>query len=324
MIGGRVNLRAVVALTAALVVCVTADGAACTPSAGSPAHFGTATSFDVRDDPQSSSSTNIGLAACPQPIVQLLSDGGHITATVTSANNGLLGPSGDVVAYTLYADSAYTVPIQMGVAINYLSSVLLDLLGLFGGNPSAAFPAFLLTTPGSNVAQGTYVDTLTINWTWNYCTVMLFGVCVPPRHQGSTVSTVTVTLDVTNTCQITATPDVDFGQAPTPALFPSIVQSIGVLCTKDLNPYHVRLGDGLFASNGRRNMANGGHRLQYDFFKAATNDVWGWTGSDRFANAIPANGHTAALFSYTARIYTDQPTPPTGIYTDSVVVDVEF
>jgi spore coat protein U-like protein len=38
----------------------------------------------------------------------------------------------------------------------------------------------------------------------------------------------------------------------------------------------------------------------------------------------PANGVTAQLFGYRARIYTDQTTPPTGIYTDTIVIDIVF
>lgn len=315
------RLAAVWIAAGVFVLGIAADGETCTASTGSPVNFGSKTSFVVQSTVQSSSSSNIGLT-CQPPILSLLSSGDHITATISSANSGLRGPSGDVVAYSMYADSGWTIPLQPGVPTNYLAPTMLDLLGLLGGSP-VVFPLFVLTTPGSNVAQGAYADTLTINWTWSYCLVKLLGACVLPV-QGSGTSTVQMTMTVTAACQVTASPDITFGQAPMAGAFPSVVQSIVVLCTKDLDPYNVGLGNGLHASGGRRNMAKGGDRLQYDIFKGATTEVWTADGAGRYANTAPASGSTPAIFTYTAAIYADQPTPPIGHYADSIVVDVSF
>jgi spore coat protein U-like protein len=126
---------------------------------------------------------------------------------------------------------------------------------------------------------------------------------------------------VTNDCSITA-PDIQFGSAPLLAGFAARSQNIGLLCTKGL-VYTVGLSPGANASGGRRRMASGANRLQYDIFKPDAT-VWGATGAARAAGAGIADGLATQLMPYTARIYTDQPQPAAGTYTDSVVVDVGF
>jgi spore coat protein U-like protein len=51
--------------------------------------------------------------------------------------------------------------------------------------------------------------------------------------------------------------------------------------------------------------------------------IWGDT-SNRVSSAGAADGLSTQNFPYTASIYTDQATPPTGTYTDTVQVDVRY
>ena len=99
-------------------------------------------------------------------------------------------------------------------------------------------------------------------------------------------------------------------------------QSISLVCSKGMG-YTVGMSTGTNPANGRRRMASGTNRLEYDIFKV-DNTVWGTVGSARASGPALADGVSQQTIGYTARVYTDQATPPVGVFTDSVVVDVSF
>jgi spore coat protein U-like protein len=291
--------------------------ASCTGSAGTAASFGSVTSFVVKNTAQNTSTTNVGLS-CGGSLITIGTTN-TIDGTITSTNAGyLVGPTGDKIAYKLYADSGHTTAINFGTTYNWASTSLVTLLGLFSGS-TVSIPLFMQTTTGSTVAAGLYTDTLTVSWVWNYCTVGVVT-CIT-TSSGSYTTTVPVQLTVTNDCQITA-PNVAFGSAPTVSSFATISQSLSVLCTKGV-AYTIGLTTGANpASSGRRQMASGTNLLQYDIY-SATGVVWGNTTTTGVRTAV-ADGLTTQSFGYTASIYTDQATPPVGSYSDSVTVNVTY
>ena len=185
------------------------------------------------------------------------------------------------------------------------------------------------TQVGSNVAAGTYQETLNVEWTWDYCAgIGAGGFCIG-RDTGSGSKPLTVSLTVTNDCQIT-TPDISFASAPVVAGFGTVSQNLSVSCTKG-STYTVGLDDGQNVASGRRRMkssANG--YLAYDIFKSAGAQRWGSVGaarrasSDADVNPGAGTGTGSQVFNYNARVYTDQATPPAGSYADSVILDVQF
>ncbi|MCA8293489.1 spore coat U domain-containing protein [Burkholderia sp. AU30198] len=314
-------LKWALAVAMAAVLAPSAAYAGCTVTPANGASFGTVTSFAALNQAQSTSTTNSGLT-CSGALLSLLQVGDQIDATITSANGGqMTGPTGDAIPYTIFADSAYSVVLNRGQQYNWFSGALLNLLGIFGG-PAASLPLYFRTSTNSNVAAGVYTDTLTINWTWNYCAgIGILGICLG-RDQGSGVSTFQVTMTVTNDCTITA-PDVSFGAAPTVSSFQPVSGSIALTCTKGMI-YTVGLSPGNNAAgNGRRQMASGANRLQYDLFAGGGATVWG-QASNRVAGSGPADGTSVNTMPYVARIYNDQATPLVGTYTDSVIVDVRY
>ncbi|MGE4053953.1 MAG: spore coat protein U domain-containing protein [Vicinamibacterales bacterium] len=293
----------------------------CNDVAAGDASFGTATSFAVRTTQSNTSTTNAGLN-CSGTLLTVFQSNDHIFARLQSANGGMLGPGGDVIPYSVFADSARTVPIAFGVQFDYVSETLLNLLGLFAG-PSTNLPMFFTTVTGANVAAGSYTDTITIQWEWSYCEgIGLLGLCIG-LDTGSGSSSFDVTMSVDNACQITSTPDVHLGQAPTASQFAPTGQSVAVVCTKNLSFYTVGLSAGDHFSGGHRRMEDGGAFLEYDIFRPG-GGVWGNVGSERVANEEPGHGVDAESFEYTVDVYDEQPTPPVGVYTDVVVVDVSF
>ena len=292
-----------------------------------PAAFGSLNSTQVRGTVQTASSTNSGLQ-CNGSVISVLSSTDSFKIKVTSTTSGLVGPTGDVIPYTLYADATTTYPITRGTAFEFRTTGILDLLGLLNGTPKNV-PIYMRTQVGSNVSAGLYQETLDVQWDWDYCEgIGLGGLCIG-RDQGSGTRTLLVSMTVTNDCQIT-TPSINFASAPVVAGFGTVSQSLSVSCTKGSN-YTVGLDDGQNVANGRRRMKSAANNyLAYDIFKGAGAVRWGSTGAARRASADAdvnpgtGTGTGSQVFNYNAKVYTDQATPPAATYTDSVILDVQF
>jgi len=295
-----------------------------------PAAFGTINSTLVRTTVQTASSTNSGLQ-CTGSLLSLLTSTDHFNATITSASgtSGLVGPTGDVIGYTLYADNSTNYPISRGVQFDFARNGIIDLLGLLGGTTPKSVPLYLRTQVGSNVAAGLYQENLTVAWSWNYCSGIGVGAICLGRDIGSGTQNLTVTLTVSNDCQIT-TPNISFGSAPVVAGFGTVSQSVSLSCTKG-SAYTVGLNDGENVSGGRRRMkSTAGNYLAYDIFKSAGTVRWGAlttarrSSSDADVNPGNGTGTGSQIFNYNAKVYTDQVTPPAASYLDNVILDVQF
>ena len=302
--------------------------ALCSSVATTPAAFGTVNSTLVRTTVQTASTTNSGLQ-CTGSLLSLLTSNDHFYATITPASGGLVGPTGDVINYTLYADNSVNYPITRGVAFDFARNGIIDLLGLLNGPTPKAVPIYLRTQVGSNVAAGLYQETLTVAWSWNYCSGIGIGAICLGRDIGNGSKTLNVSLTVSNDCQIT-TPNISFASAPVVAGFGTVNQSLSVSCTKGSN-YTVGLDDGQNVSGGRRRMKSSANNyLAYDIFKSAGVVRWGSVGaarrssSDAEVNPGAGTGTGSQVFNYNAKVYTDQATPPAATYTDSVILDVQF
>ncbi|WP_249675838.1 Csu type fimbrial protein [Pseudomonas abieticivorans] len=304
--------------------------ALCSVVSTSPAAFGSVSSILVRTTSQSSSTLNAGLS-CTGSLLTLLSTNDHFYLTVTSTTGGLVGPTGDVIGYTLYANNSSSYPVARSVQYDFARNGIIDALGLLGGTTPRTVPLYLGTLIGSNVAAGVYTETLSLAWSWNYCSgIGALGICLG-RDIGSGNQTLTVNLTVTNDCAITKT-DIAFGSAPVVSAFSAVSQTLNLACTKG-SSYTVGLDDGKqpVSVGGRRRMIFGSNYLAYDIFKGTSAAVrWGSTGtarrssSDAEVNPGLGTGTGSQIFSYYAKVYTDQTTPPAGIYADSVILDVAF
>ena len=294
------------------------------------AAFGSVASTTVASTVQTSSSGNAGLR-CSGSLLTLLRTDDFFKATFTPTGNttGLVGPTGDVIQYTLYADNTTSHPITRGQPFDFARNGIIDLLGLLGSVVPATIPVYVRTLTGSNVAAGNYSETFTVFWTWDYCYgIGVGGLCLG-RQTTSGSTTMTVTLTVTADCQIT-TPTINFGTAPVVSGFSTVSQSVSLSCTKG-SAYTVGLNDGLYVSGGRRRMKSAANNyLAYDIFKSAGAVRWGSlttarrASSDADINPGNGTGTGSQVFNYNARVYTDQATPPAGAYQDSVILDVAF
>ena len=313
-------------LTGLLLLCCFAASearAGCTlAAAGSPASFGTVSSNLVYSAAQSTSILNAGLTCTPAGI-ELFSTA-FFKATFTSSQTGMVGPTGDVIAYTMYPNAGNGHPITRGTAFDFTS------YGLVGHNAPSAIPLYFTTTV-NNVAAGIYTETLNVLWNWYYCTGLSIGnICILSDSGTNKPSTLTVSMTVANDCTITAA-NIAFGSAPVVSAFTTVSQTASVACTKG-SAYTVGFNDGLqpVSAGGRRRLKSGTNYLAYDIFQSAGTTRWGSVGAARRASSTaevnPGNGlgTGSQIFNLNAKIYTDQATPPVGTYTDSVVLDVAF
>lgn len=304
--------------------------ALCSVVTTTPASFGSISSMTVRTAAQASSTANAGLS-CASALISLLVSSDHFYATITSSSTGMVGPTGDVIGYTIYGSNSTSFPITRGTQFEFGGAGgIAQGIGLIAGPGTKTVPLYLSSITGSNVAAGVYTETLNIAWNWNYCSgIGIGGICLG-RDIGSGTAALTVSMTVTNDCQITA-PNISFGSAPVVSGFSTVTGQTSISCTKG-SAYSVGLSDGQnpLSVGGRRRMVSGGNYLAYDIFKSAGTTRWGSVGAARrdssTAEINPGNGlgTGSQVFNYNARVYTDQNTPPAGTYLDNVVLDVGF
>ncbi|OOV99135.1 MULTISPECIES: Csu type fimbrial protein [Pseudomonas] len=305
--------------------------AACSVVSTVPASFGSISSMTVRTAAQTSSTTNSGLS-CTPALISLLVPTDHFYATITSTQSGMVGPTGDVIGYTIYGNNSTSYPITRGAQFDFGGAGgIAQSIGLVTGPGAKTVPLYLSSITGSNVAAGVYTETLSIAWNWNYCSGVGIGGACLGRDTGSGTASLTVSMTVTNDCQITA-PNISFGSAPVVSGFTAVTgQTINIACTKG-SAYTVGLSDGQnpVSVGGRRRMISGSNYLAYDIFQSAGTTRWGSVGAARRASSTaevnPGNGLGVGsqVYNYNAKVYTDQPTPPAGTYLDNVVLDVGF
>ena len=311
-------LRRLPCLAAALCLSSAAGACAFAETGGT---LPDSSSFRVRSGPAIAGSGVLELD-CSAVVLTLAGPQPTITAVITSPVTGLTLKNGaDSIPYTL-ANSAGAPYTNGQVVINVAGAAV---LGLFSASGNRV-PVNIATGTSANVAAGTYTDTVTVRWTYqNICegSLAVGGLCLGGTSSQTNVTrTLTLRLNVTADCAITA-PPVQFGSAPLLAGFAAVNQNIGLLCTRGL-AYTVGISPGNNAlPGGRRQMASGTARLQYDIFQPG-GTVWGATGAARLTGAAPADGLNSQLLPYTARIYPDQPAPGAGSYVDSLTVDIGF
>lgn len=302
---------------------------ACTVNPGASADFGSVSSFAIANSVQTTEALPNAGVSCRGSLLQVLNLSDQwIRATAISANGSTLvnAASGDAIPYRAFASAAEGEELFPGTTYNFFNPVLIDLLGLIGGQV-VDIPLEFHTQPSSNIAAGTYSDTLTINWDWRICDVALLA-CLSFRT-GSDTSTLQLSLEVTPDCAIEA-PDLHFGSAPLVAGFDPVAQTLHITCTKG-SDYSVGLSDGQHASGVTRRMAHNGSYLEYQLYKSSSGfERWGDIGSERRSSASAdfnpgtPDGAAAQGFTYRGEILPEQTTPPPDTYTDAIVVDVTF
>ncbi|WP_437217278.1 Csu type fimbrial protein [Pectobacterium sp. LFLA-215] len=226
------------------------------------------------------------------------------------------GTSTDYVPYNLCMDSGCGTRYNIGSTYTWTRTTFLGILGLFNST-DGTMPVYIRTSIGNNVAAGTYTDTVTIKWDYRLCSLGLLGACV--YEEGTTTSTLNITMNITNDCQITSAPNISFGTAAFPADFAAVSNSLGVRCTL-LGAYTVKLvSTHPDDANWRRMTATVSgtpYYLQYQLYR--TGNI-AWTETNDYSGT--GTGITQNI-PYTARINASQASKPEGAYKDTVTINV--
>lgn len=322
------------ALTALVVAAlIPTEASACTTSTTST-DLGDASSYAVATTPQQGSGSaglqcNIVLAALATHYVGLRVDASSFVLT---------GPTGQTIAYTA-ALTANGPPLTVGNFQNLSST---SLVSLFAGTNNS-IPIYFRTAATPGLHAGNYSGFLDLRWYYSVCSLGV-AVCLahssspgfvrpvlgPPTTWGSGVAVrVNVELTVENDCIITA-PNASFGPAPLVGSFNPVTRTILIRCSAGA-AYTVGLSDGNNPDNGVRRMRSGSDYLRYEIYKTtASPDRWGSVGSARRGsatadtNAGVYDSVATQGFGYRAAILAGQVTPPAGIYTDTILLDVAF
>jgi spore coat protein U-like protein len=294
-------------LSSAYADCVTSPGTG---------NFGTLSSFTAGSTAQNVTATS-GFK-CSGSLLSLLSTN-TVTATIVSSANGatgaagMLGPNGVRLPYQICQDSG------CGTIMTWSSTTLLGLLGLFNAS-DGSLPLYLRTVTGVNLPAGNYTDTLALHWTYHICFVGLLGICL--YTDGTSDTTVAVSMQVTNFCYIDNAPNVNFGSAAFPAGFAPVTNnSLSIRCTLNA-AYNVNLTSTVPSSGQFRQMSSTNNGvtsyLQYQIFKG---DASVWTAATN--TSLTGTGASQNV-AYTATVNPSQANPPPGTYSDTVLVTVTY
>ncbi|MFS1539098.1 MAG: spore coat protein U domain-containing protein [Candidatus Phlomobacter fragariae] len=180
-----------------------------------------------------------------------------------------------------------------------------DLLNLLGGN-TFTIPIYFKAVTGQNLLAGRYNVTLNLTINWNISGQLGIGnICLNPQVSSTTLSP-TVTLIIINDCSTITAPNINFGTASLLSNFPSVSQTISIICTKG-SFYNVGINNGVNAVNNVRNIMKNGSEL--------------WSSAN--PTTISADQLTH-IYNYVAKILGCQNTPTSGNYTDTLVVNIAF
>ncbi|WP_202560814.1 spore coat U domain-containing protein [Enterobacter cancerogenus] len=303
--------------------------AACTVSTVN-ASFGSVTSFALSGTGEVQTTGTL-VVACDAVLNLLTNDSvtlNYTTASVSGSSRATMKRTdnatiADVIPTRLCGLSgcATSSEVQIGKAYTWSGNSLLSLLGAKQYN----IPLYFRTVPGQNVSAGPYQVLLTFSINYNVCSVGAVGLCLTPQT-GTATTSILLNMNVTNDCSTMSTPDVSFNSAPLVQNFPTVSQAIAVTCTKG-STYTIGINNGANALNNVRRMVSGSNYMSYDIYKEATTNRWGGSGTERWASAASSQVSSDGLlrtYNYTAKVLTNQATPPAGTYSDTLIVDVAF
>lgn len=263
----------------------------------------------------------------------------YVALRIEASTFQLTGPGGSSLAY-----HASLTPNGTALTVGSFQNLSsLSLVSLFAGTNSSV-PLYIRTTPTTGLRAGTYTGFIDLRWYYSVCQL---GVAICLAHDASpgfvrpvplvtpinfgtgTAVRINITLRIENDCIIQA-PQLDFGSAPIAGSFNPVTRTILIRCSAG-SAYSVGLDNGTHALGNIRRMQSGSNYLAYEIYKSATSpDRWGAVGTERRAsasadvNAGVYDSLTNQSFTYRAAIAPAQTSPPAGIYSDRIRVDVEF
>lgn len=314
----------------ALLLCgalVSVPTYACNTYAGGSVNLGNTNSLSLRTT-QQQAAAGAGLA-CPG-LLQVLA-GAYVRVTLQNPGTlALQDGQGNQIPFQVFQDAGYNQalvagqPQQLG-AINLLA---------LGGN-STAIGLYFRTNPGPNVPAGTYTATITLRWDWAICTVGALNICAWNRSPGLTqtcvlicgaptnwgtgsLATLTVTLVVSKACRVDTLPNVDFGANALISQFSAQQRTFAVTCT-NTEGYTLSFDNGQNYQAPWRRLTNGSQFIRYNLYYSGSSLIW------NAASPLTASGTgNSQSFNYQAILDPGQANAPVGVYTDNVLLIINY
>lgn len=203
------------------------------------------------------------------------------------------------------------------------------------GSTATAIGLYFRTNPSPNVPAGTYTATVTLRWDWAICTTGALNICAWDRSPGLTqncvvicgsptnwgtgsLATVTITLVVSKACRIDTLPNVDFGANALISQFSAQQRTFAVTCT-NTEGYTLSFDNGQNYQAPWRRLRSGSQYIRYNLYHNASSLIW------NAASPLTASGTgNSQTFTYQAILDPGQANAPVGVYTDNVLLIINY
>jgi spore coat protein U-like protein len=232
-----------------------------------------------------------------------------------SGENETMSSGSDRLTYRFYADSSlktFTDPTRQGFVAR-VSQFL-----IFRWDDEHSFSFYTALVPNQQAAVGQYVGTSDALFYYRWSNNDKDRDC-SSFHGKAIYSTFKVAMKVEPSCELSTEP-VDFGSAANLDAAINAQGKIAVSCTKN-SKYKISLGGGQSNDIKNRQMFSGKNKVKYNLYLDGNRtNVWG-TELNATANGLADSGGPASYDVYGQ--VPIQPTPATGVYTDSVIVTVD-
>jgi spore coat protein U-like protein len=238
----------------------------------------------------------------------------------------LTGPVGGQIDYNLYSDSGFSTiwGSVSGVMSSYPPPFADITIGL-GGTGSGSLPIYAQIFPlQQGAAAGIYTSAFAGLADFSVASASAIGgpSCLTIAASNATAGTASVTANYLASCTIAASP-LAFGSLTSTLAAVDQSTTIQTQCSGS-TPFTLSLNGGLTGTTDptAREMQHGIDRLRYGLYRdAGYAQPWGSTiGSNVFTST--GSGASQAIQVY-GRIQ-PQTTPPSGNYTDTVIVTIDY
>ncbi|WWO99542.1 MAG: spore coat protein U domain-containing protein [Candidatus Dasytiphilus stammeri] len=259
---------------------------------------------------------NSGLA-CSGLSMTLLTNNkikGKIIGTSYNMQLKNLDGSGDSIPYMIYPDKNYQYAYRIGDSIDYKN---LNLISMIFSSTNSRVPIYIKTLPNANVRAGVYQDIIQINWEYSICRLGSLVCLSSWNGKGSTF--ITVQSIIKKDCVINTISDINFGSHALVSQFKPLKLNMSVSCTKKEN-YKLWFTEGKNINNlWRRLSDNNNHYIEYNIYYPDNNFIWNENSKKKLiGTGIPQ------FIYYKAMINPIQRDLPSGIYSDTVSVVIEY